>query len=379
MKRFFIPLLVLCFLVVSQPLVFGAAAEKSVDKLIESTKAKLQNKKKEATKTSKILSNNRKELGQIQNSLNRVTDQLKLARNKEENTHEQLNRIEGELISLENRLSQRRDLLQKRVLVLYKHGPLSYLEVVFAASSFADLVNRYELASYFIRQDLKLLDDYRLTLQQVKAKRKEIASQHQILVLNRNAISSLQSKQAQEKRFAASKVDSTQAVLNKIQQNVEELEAELAEYERLSRELGSEIRRNGSSASLGTGKMMWPVQGRLSSSFGWRVHPVLRTRKFHNGQDIAVSKGTSVVAADSGVVFTSGYNGGYGYLVVIDHGHGLSTFYGHNSLLLVRKGDMVVKGQKIALSGNTGLSTGSHVHFEVRINGEPVDPLHYLP
>jgi len=124
---------------------------------------------------------------------------------------------------------------------------------------------------------------------------------------------------------------------------------------------------------------MWPVQGRLSSSFGWRVHPVLRTRKFHNGQDIAVSKGTSVVAADSGVVFTSGYNGGYGYLVVIDHGHGLSTFYGHNSLLLVRKGDMVVKGQKIALSGNTGLSTGSHVHFEVRINGEPVDPLHYLP
>jgi len=139
-KRFFIPLLILCFLVVSQPLVLGAAAEKSVDKLIESTKAKLQNKKKEATKTSKILFNKRKELDQIQNSLNRVTDQLKLARNKEENTHEQLNRIECELISLENRLSQRRDLLQKRVLVLYKHGPLSYLEVVFAASSFADLV-----------------------------------------------------------------------------------------------------------------------------------------------------------------------------------------------------------------------------------------------
>ncbi|HBF38949.1 MAG TPA: peptidase M23, partial [Firmicutes bacterium] len=132
---------------------------------------------------------------------------------------------------------------------------------------------------------------------------------------------------------------------------------------------------------LGSGKMIWPVTGpiRITSPFGWRYHPILRTKKYHNGEDIAVSSGTPVHAADSGVVVVSGWEDGYGNYVAIDHGNGISTGYGHNSRLLVHQGERVTKGQIIAYSGSTGLSTGPHVHFEVRKNGVPIDPLPFLP
>jgi murein DD-endopeptidase MepM/ murein hydrolase activator NlpD len=105
----------------------------------------------------------------------------------------------------------------------------------------------------------------------------------------------------------------------------------------------------------------------------------LKKNKFHSGLDIAVPSGTQVKAADGGKVLISGWNGGYGYYIAIDHGNGISTAYAHNSRLLVKEGDVVYQGQVIAGSGSTGLSTGPHLHFEVRINGAPVDPVKYLP
>ncbi|MFW6001182.1 MAG: LysM peptidoglycan-binding domain-containing protein [Halanaerobium sp.] len=123
----------------------------------------------------------------------------------------------------------------------------------------------------------------------------------------------------------------------------------------------------------------WPVKGRISSDFGWRTHPIKKTRLFHNGLDIAVSTGTKIKAAASGEVTYSGWMNGFGYTVIIEHGRGVETLYGHNSRVLVRKGAQVNKGQDIALAGNTGLSTGSHLHFGVLKNEKPLDPKDYLP
>lgn len=116
----------------------------------------------------------------------------------------------------------------------------------------------------------------------------------------------------------------------------------------------------------------WPVKGRISSRFG------PRWGRMHEGLDIAVNTGTQVRAAADGVVRFAGWNGGYGYLVVIDHGRGIETRYAHNSRLLVKRGQRVSRGEVIARSGSTGNSTGPHVHFEIRQNGKPVDPLRYL-
>ena len=117
---------------------------------------------------------------------------------------------------------------------------------------------------------------------------------------------------------------------------------------------------------------IWPVHGVLTSGYGWRWG------RMHEGIDLAVGVGTPVVAAAAGTVIVAGWLGGYGNLVVVDHGNGVSTAYGHNTSVTVGVGQSVAQGQLISYSGNTGHSTGPHLHFEVRINGAPVDPLGYL-
>lgn len=134
-----------------------------------------------------------------------------------------------------------------------------------------------------------------------------------------------------------------------------------------------------SPVSLGRGSLIWPVNGRITSNFGWRVHPIKKTRLFHNGLDIAVPSGTRVKAAAGGKVVHSGWMNGFGYTVIIDHGRGIETLYAHNSKVSVAKGSMVNKGQVVALSGNTGLSTGPHLHFGVLQNEKPLNPKNYLP
>lgn len=125
-----------------------------------------------------------------------------------------------------------------------------------------------------------------------------------------------------------------------------------------------------------TGNYIWPVYGSITSRFGYRY--IFGSYSYHSGLDIAVPYGTSVKASDGGTVTFSGYKGSYGYLVIIDHGNGEQTYYGHNSSLLVSAGDKVYQGQVIAKAGSTGRSTGSHCHFEIRINGTAVNPAAYL-
>ncbi|NLJ68993.1 MAG: peptidoglycan DD-metalloendopeptidase family protein [Firmicutes bacterium] len=155
----------------------------------------------------------------------------------------------------------------------------------------------------------------------------------------------------------------------------------LAEANRLSDpnrlRAGQELIIPGWQASIP--RMIWPVKGRVSSPYGWRIHPVYKNRQFHGGIDIAVPVGTSVKAAAAGKVIESGWMDGFGYGVVIDHGQGVTTWYGHNSKLLVKAGDRVRQGQVIARSGNTGVSTGPHVDFRIKVNGETLNPVYWLP
>lgn len=128
----------------------------------------------------------------------------------------------------------------------------------------------------------------------------------------------------------------------------------------------------------GTGIMAFPSDASTSSPFGWRMHPVLGYRRFHAGLDFAASYGSTIRAADSGTVIMAGWYGGYGNAVIIDHGKGITTLYGHTSQLFVSEGQTVQRGQAIAAVGSTGLSTGPHLHFEVRSYGTPVDPANFL-
>ncbi|GAA6617436.1 murein hydrolase activator EnvC family protein [Scytonema sp. NUACC26] len=128
----------------------------------------------------------------------------------------------------------------------------------------------------------------------------------------------------------------------------------------------------------GTGIFAYPSNAPTSSPFGWRMHPVLGYRRFHAGLDFAASYGSTIRAADSGTVIFAGWYGGYGRAVIINHGKGITTLYGHSSELFVSEGQTVERGQAIAAVGSTGLSTGPHLHFEVRKNGTPVNPINFL-
>ena len=351
MRRNLTIYVVLSLLVFAQVAVSPARATESVDKMIEQTRSALQAAKKKEQSALSVLTKNQSALNKIQSNLNSISNQLHTAQVRVSDVRAELRRTEAELAALEEALTGRRDLLRKRITAFYRYGPISYLEVLFSATSLADLINRYELTGYFIRCHLNLIEDYRETRANVAEKRDQIQEQNEELTERTMAISALQEKARKEKLNANVKVQLTQQEVARIQADRVRLEQALLEYERLSKELGSEMRRTGSGVALGSGTMMWPVLGRLSSSFGWRRHPVLKSSKFHNGQDIAVPKGTPVLAADSGVIRIASWQGGYGYLVAIDHGRGLSTFYGHNSVLLVKVGDVVVKGQRVSSRG----------------------------
>jgi murein DD-endopeptidase MepM/ murein hydrolase activator NlpD len=135
----------------------------------------------------------------------------------------------------------------------------------------------------------------------------------------------------------------------------------------------------GSSGSgVGTGDMMWPVNGPVVSPYGYRIHPILGYRKLHTGMDFAVGYGTPIHASDSGTVIYATWMGGYGNVIIVDHGRGISSLYAHQSSLAVGTGTRVTRGQVIGYVGSTGFSTGPHLHFEIRVNGTPVDPMGYL-
>ena len=125
--------------------------------------------------------------------------------------------------------------------------------------------------------------------------------------------------------------------------------------------------------------MIWPAPDShtITSYFGWRVHPITGTNKYHSGVDIGASYGSSVLAADSGTVILAGWNGGYGNCIVISHGNGITTLYGHLSSIIVSSGQSVSQGQTIGYVGSTGNSTGPHLHWEVAVNGSQVNPLNY--
>ncbi|HLU27921.1 MAG TPA: M23 family metallopeptidase [Glycomyces sp.] len=157
-------------------------------------------------------------------------------------------------------------------------------------------------------------------------------------------------------------------------------EAEDAEeVEDAGEEGGEEVSDDSSSEGDGSSGFVQPVDGWKSSDFGWRQHPIYGTSRFHGGTDFAAGQGTTIYAAESGTVVQAGWNGGYGMLTCISHGEGLSTCYAHQSSIWVNDGEEVGRNEAIGAVGSTGASTGAHLHFEVRVNGEQVEPLDYLP
>jgi len=310
----------------------------------------------------------------IQMDLDAATDEYRSIQAELARTEEQIKTNAALLAKLEKSLAERQQVLNKRMRDIYENGQVSYVDVVLGASDFNDFVNRVEILRRILRQDITLIAKIREERALAEEKQAELER-------DRAAVLQLKEAAAKKKALIEARRNERQAVLDAAVNERDIAERAYQELLETSREIERIIRsiQSGNGAPGGTGKMIWPISGPITSPFGWRTHPIFGTRILHTGIDIGADYGDRVVAADSGIVIAAGWMGGYGKAVIIDHGNGIATLYGHNSELLVAEGQRVVKGQTIARAGATGYATGPHVHFEVRVNGTPVNPLPYLP
>lgn len=272
------------------------------------------------------------------------------------------------------RLSAHEALMGARLRAFYEHGSLGYLDVLLGAADIRDFVTRSYLIGRIINRDLRLFQRVGEEQRQRDEVRAELVEREQRL--------------AQEQaRWIASR-EQTARLAAQRRRVLERLRAERVAQEAAIRELEAEsiriteiIRGNatgqagGPGRTLGNGALLWPVPGGITSGYGWRIHPIFHTREFHTGIDIGAPWGASVHAAADGTVLFTGWMQGYGMLVILDHGNGLSTTYSHLSSYVVGVGDRVQRGDMIGRIGSTGWSTGPHLFFEIRHNGRPVDPL----
>ena len=278
-----------------------------------------------------------------------------------------------ELGVAEANIADKNELLDKRLRVMYKTGTIGYLEVLFGAEDFTDLLSRVDMIQKILVHDQNLIAELKAQRDDLEARKVDLEKTKDDLVA---LFTSKVSKQ-RELNTALSNLVAYQSELKEDEAALSELEdAALKEANQLT-----EIIKNLQlAATYVGGEMMWPTPGvyTITSPFGNRLHPISKQYKMHTGIDIGVSSGTPVLAAQSGTVAFANWFSSYGKAVIIDHGGGYTTLYAHLDSFNVTVGQEVSQGDTIALSGNTGYSTGPHLHFEVRINGEYVNPLDYV-
>jgi murein DD-endopeptidase MepM/ murein hydrolase activator NlpD len=262
-------------------------------------------------------------------------------------------------------------------------GRLQFLQRQQASEGWAVLLQSQDLNQFLDRQ-YQLKRVYaadRQVLEALKVKAEAIRTQKATVENQKNQVALLRQQLLSQKQEYEAEATEENQLIDRLQQQRDALEAAETQLLRDSEQLAGLIRQKLAAQSgivRGTGRFIFPANAPISSGFGNRVHPILGYSRFHAGVDFSASYGSTVRAADSGRVIFSGWYGGYGQTVVIDHGNGLSTLYAHASRLFVREGQTVEQGQPVAAVGSTGLSTGPHLHFEVRRNGNPVNPMGYL-
>ncbi|MDQ3381448.1 MAG: peptidoglycan DD-metalloendopeptidase family protein [Actinomycetota bacterium] len=344
--------------------------------------------------------------GVLTSQLGEVVTELRGAQSAVESAEGSLELLESELATEQNRLERltalldeqtrrlrrlqeeyRRavEILEARVRAIYIEEEPNTLSVLVSATTFGDLIDSYEFVNRIGSQDRRIARQVETAKRLAAEKRRAtertqrltaatvsvIAARTEEARTVRNELASNRDTLAAARRLKKSALASTRETREEYLQEVVALAAQSASLADAIRNAQANAASTGTGAPSASG-FIWPVNGPVVSVFGWRWG------RMHEGIDIAAPMGASVWAAAAGTVIHSGWLGGYGLLVVVDHGNGLATAYAHNSSLLVGVGQRVSQGETISLVGSTGNSSGPHVHFEVRANGAAVDPLFYL-
>jgi len=346
--------------------------------------------------------------GVLTSQLGAVVSELRAAQSAVEQAEGSLDLLEAELVSEQERLERltallgeqtrrlhrlqreyRRavEILEARVRAIYIEEEPDALSVLVSATTFGDLIDGYEFVSRIGRQDQRIAGQVESAKRRAAEKRRATEHTRRLTAATvsviaartdeargvRNELASNRDTLAAARRLKRSALATSRDTREEYLQEVEALAAESASLAAAIREAQAQAAAGSSGAGTASASgFIWPVNGAVVSGFGWRWG------RMHEGIDISASSGTPIWAAAAGTVIHAGWLGGYGNLVVVDHGDGLATAYAHASAILVGVGQQVSQGETLSLVGSTGNSSGPHLHFEVRVNGAAVDPLFYL-
>lgn len=338
----------------------------------------LDEQNKELANVQSELSENLQQLQTIDDTITSTQNDLSGLSSEIDNLKTTIETTELKVTELEETYEKEQGDLDERLISVYEAGETYYLDVLLNSRSLMDFLSNYFLISEITEYDSRLIQD-------VENEKKEMEETKDFLQNSKNDF--VTKKQNQIK---AEKVLQNTKVIreNKIAELTEEelkIQSSIDEYKQKFSEVEAEIKWITTN-SVGTeyigGVMAWPVPGHtiISSTFGMRTHPITGVYKLHTGIDISAPMGTDFIAVADGIVTKACYNPAYGNMIIIDHGGGIETLYAHgqDGGILVQIGDNVKQGQPILKVGSTGYSTGPHAHFEVRVNGQPVNPLPYV-
>lgn len=287
-----------------------------------------------------------------------------------------INTTEQELEELKEKYNLQKNALQTRLVTMYKFGKVSYLDVLLNSRSLSQFLSNYYYLTIITKTDtslLKAVEDKRNSIQELA---NNLETKKNILMVSR------ETREKTQIALSNMKIIKDKRVSELSEQDLL-LHQEIENYRQQIQDVEFEIKKlalaNVGEKYVG-GTMAWPVPGytRITSQYGMRTHPITGVYKLHTGVDISAPIGATFVAANDGIVVKAEYNTAYGNMVMIDHGGGISTLYAHGSEILVEVGQTVFQGTAVLKVGSTGYSTGPHAHFEVRVNGSPVEPLDYI-
>ena len=328
------------------------------------------------------------EINKLDKEIERLTLETKITDLKIRKLNAEIENKKKIITKLLEELEKRRALLAERIQAIYRYGRAGYIEALLRARTWES----FALNSLYLRRiasyESSLIDD-------IERKEKELSREKAELEKKLKDLIALRNKLQAETASLNKKKAEREALLKKIRQEKELYQKAYMEFEELSKQLEISIRklilekqaaasrrvedRGGFRVGFRRTKLIWPVDGPVTSGYGYRIHPIFKTRQFHAGIDIGAPAGTVVRAAAAGEVAYAGWLRGYGKVVIILHDDGVATVYAHLQDVVVSEGQRVSQGQTIGSVGTTGWATGPHLYFEVRIDGKAVDPLDYLP
>lgn len=315
-----------------------------------------------------------KQIADLDNKMNQATVDLEKVEKELEDIEIQIDVTTNELEEAELNLEEKQDTFNKRIRVMYMNGNVGFLEILLSSEDIKDFLSRQDIVESIAEHDKELIKFMKEQRDIIDAKKIELEAQRASVEVTKSKIES-------RKKDLELATREKEDLMSRLEVDKKALEKEIDKFNDEAKEIEAKIvKLQRDSGPYSGGAMGWPAPGynRITSQYGYRIHPILKVKKLHTGIDIGVPTGGNIVAAAEGTVIYSGSLGGYGNTIMLDHGGGIVTLYAHNSRLMVKEGAVVKRGDIVSKAGSTGMSTGPHLHFEVRKNGVYQDPLTWL-